>query len=77
MSYSANSAKIRQLTRDWGYCDAEELFQDTMFEGVQPGICMNRDCDYSTEYEPDQDHGWCECCDTNTVVSIGILIGAI
>jgi len=38
---------------------------------------MNKECDYSTEMEPDQDRGWCENCETNTVVSAGMLMGIV
>jgi len=69
--------KLAQLTEDWGYSEPETMVEDYLFEGVMPAICMNDDCDYSTEMEPDQDHGWCENCSTNTVVSAAILAGMI
>lgn len=69
--------KIETLAQDWGYVDPEDLAEDYIFDGVCPAICMNADCDYSTEMEPDQDHGWCECCGTNTLSSALILMGVI
>lgn len=69
--------KLDQLVQDWGYSDAESLAEDYVLDGVAPAICMTPGCDYSTEYEPDQDRGHCECCGTNTVTSIFILMGLI
>jgi hypothetical protein len=36
---------------------------------------MNDGCDYTADMEPDQDRGWCEACDTNTVASALVLAG--
>jgi hypothetical protein len=38
---------------------------------------MNPGCTYSTEYEPDQQKGWCEECGTRTVRSALVLAGII
>ena len=59
-------------------CDAEGLDQMQMlanasFDSVAPSICINEDCDYTTEMEPDQDKGWCEECETNTMQSCLVL----
>lgn len=67
---------LQQLTQDWGYDTPQNLIADYVFEGIMPGIC-SAGCGYSTEVEPDQDQGWCECCGTNTVVSAAILAGVI
>jgi hypothetical protein len=69
--------KLNLLARDWGHTEPEALIEEYIFDGVMPGICQNQGCDYSTEYEPDQDAGWCECCGTNTVVSAAVLMGII
>jgi hypothetical protein len=69
--------KIDLLARQWGYDNAESCIEDYIFDSLVPSICMNPDCDYSTEYEPDQTRGFCECCGTNTVKSILILSGYI
>ena len=71
------TSKLQTLARDWGYSDPTTLVEDYVYDGLMPAICMNADCDYSTEMEPDQDHGWCECCCTNTVTSAAILMGVI
>jgi hypothetical protein len=38
---------------------------------------MNEGCDFVTDVEPDQDAGWCELCNTNTVKSGLMLAGLI
>lgn len=55
----------------------EELLESASIGSVVPGICTNDGCDFTTEYEPDQDAGWCEECDTETVASALILAGII
>jgi len=63
-------AEIEGLTVD-------ELLEKATFDSVVPGICTNKDCDYSTEVEPDQGRGWCEECQKNTVKSALMLAGII
>lgn len=69
--------KIDELAQQYGQSDGLELAKDYMFDGIAPAICMNPDCDYTTEYEPDQRAGWCEACETNSVQSILVLLGVI
>ena len=71
--------KAEQLAQDWGYESIDTFLQDpdVMFDSVSPGICMNPDCDYSTEVEPDCTSGYCEECGTQTVQSMHILLGVI
>lgn len=69
--------KLQQLTQDWGYDDELEMLQEATFDSVSPGICTNEGCDYSTEVEPDQAHGYCEVCETGTVQSALMLAGII
>ena len=72
----ANPAqKSLQLAQQWGYLCPNELAADYAFDSLVPAICM--DCDYSTEYEPDQDKGHCENCSSKSVKSILILQGVI
>jgi hypothetical protein len=37
----------------------------------------NLGCNYSEELEPDQDRGWCDECQANTMKSALILAGVI
>lgn len=74
---SNTTSKLDQLTKDWGYDDYIELLEEYSIDSICPAICMNEGCNYSTEMEPDQDQGWCENCNTNTVKSAMILAGVI
>ena len=70
-------SKLSTLTEDWGYESTFSLVEDYMDEGLMPAICMNKGCNYSTEMEPDQDRGWCENCNTNSLSSASVLMGII
>lgn len=45
------------------------------YDSVSMGGCKS--CGYTTNVEPDQDQGWCEECETSTVVSIHCLLGVM
>lgn len=68
--------KLEQLIDIEGYASSEEFLKENVHDSVCPGICMNDGCDYTTIVEPDQDRGWCEACETNTVKS-GIMLAGI
>jgi|26BtaG_2_1085354.scaffolds.fasta_scaffold02038_7 uncharacterized OB-fold protein len=53
----------------------EEFLEYYAFHGIVPGICKN--CGAVYNYEPDQDKGWCDQCEKNTVVSGLMLMGVI
>jgi len=65
---------LEQLAKDFGMSVIEMLKQAT-FDSISPGICV--ECGYSTEVEPDNDAGWCEECNKNTVKSACVLAGII
>jgi len=69
--------KLEILTEDWGYDSPEDMVEDYMFDGTMPAICQNTHCNYSTDMEPDQDQGWCENCETNTLHSASVMMGII
>ena len=69
--------KLHQLADNWGFDEPTDMLESYLWEGTMPAICMNKGCDYSTEYEPDQNKGWCECCSTNTVTSAAVLMGVM
>ena len=72
-------SKLETLMEIEGFKTFEELYNDAeygMRVGV-PAICMNDDCDYAQDMEPDQDEGWCSECGTNTLKSAYILKGII
>jgi hypothetical protein len=51
----------------------EAVFSDS----VSPAICMNDECEFTCEMEPDQDAGWCDECRTNTMKAAPVLAGMI
>ena len=55
----------------------EDLLESATFNSVARGICTNPECSYTTDVEPDQEKGYCEECNTNTVASCAILAGII
>ena len=70
------ASKLDELARDWGLT-AHAFVEEYALDDVVPGICMNPDCDYTTEVEPDQREGWCEECETRSVRSGIVLAGLI
>jgi len=70
-------SKMQELTEQFGFADEMEMLEAATIDSVAPAICMNPDCDYTTEMEPDQDRGWCELCEANTVKSCLVLAGII
>lgn len=75
------NSKLQTLMEAEGYDNlAEFLEKECMGFGWRagvPAICVNEDCDYCTDMEPDQDRGWCGECGTDTVKSALILAGVI
>jgi hypothetical protein len=69
--------KLLFLIECSGLDSQEDFLEAFALESVVPGVCMNKDCGATYEYEPDQNRGWCEVCGTNSVVSGLILIGII
>lgn len=73
---STRKGKLEELADSCGM-EVDELLENAAIDSVVPGICTNDGCNYTAEYEPDQDAGWCEECDTTTVASALILAGVI
>lgn len=73
---SVRKSKLEELADAWGL-SADELLENAAMDNAVPGICTNSGCDYTAEYEPDQDAGWCEECNAGTVASALILAGVI
>jgi hypothetical protein len=69
--------KLTKLIAIEGYDSIEELAEAVLSDAVSPAICMNEDCDFTCEMEPDQDAGYCEECHTNSMQSALILAGLI
>jgi len=73
---NCEASKLDQLANAWGLSVAE-FIEEYVLNEVVPGICMNPDCDYVAEVEPDQREGWCEECGTRSVQSGIVLAGLI
>lgn len=52
-----------------------EQVEVLVMDSLVPGICMENDCYYIADYEPDQDAGWCAHCSKNSVKSLALLMG--
>lgn len=70
-------AKLERLAEIEGFGTIDLLLDFAASDSVSPAICTNEACDFSAEYEPDQDRGWCEECDADTVASALILADLI
>jgi hypothetical protein len=68
---------LKKLVELGGYDDDVDLIADAVSDSVCSAVCMNAGCDYTTEMEPDQDRGWCEVCNTNSMKSSLVLAGII
>lgn len=69
-------SKLSQLAEMEGL-SIDAMLEAATFDSVAAGICKRKDCDYTTEVEPDCDAGWCEECNAGTVVSCLMLAGII
>ena len=69
--------KLEHLADIEGYERVDELLEAAALDSVCPAICMNDGCEYTAEMEPDQDRGWCEVCETNSIISALVLAGII
>ena len=58
---------LRQLMREYGYRDLDEMIEAALADSMCPGVCPT--CGYSTEIERSRDAAWCDDCKTNTVIS--------
>jgi hypothetical protein len=70
-------AKLTKLLEIEGYDSVEELIEAVFSDSVSPAICMNEDCNFTCEMEPDQDGGYCEECRTHTMTAAPVLAGII
>ena len=71
-----NDARLQKIAESEGFSSVQAMLEVAATDSVSPGICMT--CGWVTsETEPDQDRGWCEICETNTVKSALVLAGLI
>jgi len=57
--------------------DEYEMLERGTYDSVAAGICTNKGCEFTIDVEPDQDQGWCDCCEAGTVSSCLVLAGII
>ena len=69
-------SKLNSLAHEYGF-SVVGFIEEYGLDDVVPGICMNPECEYTTEVEPDQRQGWCEECGTTSVRSGIVLAGII
>jgi hypothetical protein len=69
--------KLATLTESEGFKTPEAMLETLGYDTTVPAICMTPGCDYTTYMEPDQREGWCESCNTGTVVSMLVLADII
>lgn len=68
--------KLDLLASYFDYDDIIDALEEWAFDSVTPGICRNDDCDFIADVEPDCRNGYCDSCDTYTVVS-GLVLAAL
>lgn len=68
--------KIEVLAEIYGM-DVMEMLEEALMDSVCPGICTKKDCNYSTDVEPDCRGGYCEKCGSQSVRSALVLAGII
>ena len=73
----STKVKLAKLLKAAGYDDVWKLMEHVLGDVVSPGICMNKDCDYIIDVEPDQRRGYCDECRTNSVKAALVLAGLI
>lgn len=70
-------AKLDKLAEYEGFDDVMDLLEAAAFDSVCPAICMEQDCDHTADLEPDQDKGWCGCCEKQSMKSALIIAGVM
>ena len=70
-------AKLAKLIEIEGFDSIQQLMEAVFSDSVSPAICMNVDCNFTCEMEPDQDAGYCEECHTNTMKAAPVLAAII
>jgi hypothetical protein len=77
MDDALREAKLAKLIEIEGYETADQLLAAAFSDSVSPAICMNEDCNFTCEMEPDQEAGYCGECHANTMTAAPVLAGII
>ena len=70
---SNKATKLMKLCEAEGFKTFDGLLRYVGGDSLCPAICMTEGCDHTGEMELDQDHGYCEACGGNTMVSALVL----
>lgn len=73
---SLRKEKLKKIIAIGGFADELALISESLLGAVCPAICMNPECSYTEDLEPDQQEGWCPECRTNTMKS-GLILAEI
>ena len=63
------AAELLLKLADGGPDDALRLVQDNIIDSIVPCICSNGNCDGTTELECDSRNGYCETCESHSMIS--------
>ena len=74
---SIKGSKLMQVCEAEGFASIDDLLAVLVADSVCPAICMKEGCDYIAPMESDQEEGYCEKCNNNTMVSVLVLVGII
>jgi hypothetical protein len=77
LSKEQRQQKLATLVEIEGFESFESLAEAVVGDSVSPAICINEDCNFTCEMEPDQQRGWCDECHTNSMQSALVLAGLI
>ena len=66
-------SKLTELAEIEGFPTVDDMLEGAVLDSICPAICMNKGCNFTADYEPDQREGWCEECGTNSVKSALVL----
>ena len=72
---SIKGSKLMEVCEAEGFASIDDLIALVVADSVCPAICMTEGCDYISPMESDQEEGYCEKCNSNTMVSVLVLVG--
>lgn len=52
-----------------GFDDPYDLVEANITDSIVPCICSNDDCGYTSSLEPDSREGYCEDCESHSLIS--------
>ncbi len=67
--------KLKFMAKELGYDTINQMLDANYLCGTVPSICWNDDCNNICDYEPDQNRGWCENCNEQSVKSCLVIEG--